>query len=166
MHRSIQGCFEDHHRFQLCSLLRIISILESEIGIISDRLHQLIEKHEALLDRLTVVPGVGPRNAQMIISEVGYRLDSFADAASFANWAGLCPGNNESAGKRRSGKTAVQKHPFKTILVEVAWATVKTKGSYFKDKYYRLKSRRGAKKAIVAIAHRLAKVMFHMIKYG
>ncbi|WP_279626311.1 transposase [Desulfofustis glycolicus] len=113
-----------------------------------------------------MVPGVGPRNAQMIISEVGYRLDSFADAALFANWAGLCPGNNESAGKRRSGKTAVQKHPFKTILVEVAWATVKTKGSYFKDKYYRLKSRRGAKKAIVAIAHRLAKVMFHMIKYG
>lgn len=102
----------------------------------------------------------------MIISEVGYRLDSFADAASFASWAGFCPGNNESAGKRRSGKTAVQKHPFKTIMVDVAWAAVKTKGSYFKDKYYRLKSRRGAKKAIVAIAHRLAKVMFHMIKYG
>lgn len=166
LYRSIQGYFEEHHRFQLCSLMRIITILESEIGIISDRLHHLMEAHDDLLGRLTAIPGVGTRSAQIIISEVGYRLDSFADAASFASWAGLCPGNNESAGKRRSGKTGVQKHPFKTIMVEVAWAAVKTKGSYFKDKYYRLKSRRGAKKAIVAIAHRLAKTIFHIIKYA
>lgn len=164
--RSLQGYFEEHHRFQLCSLMRIITILESEIGILSDRLRLLMEGHDALLERLAAIPGVGPRSAQMIISEVGYRLDSFADAASFASWAGLCPGNNESAGKRRSGRTTVQKHPFKTIMVEVAWAAVKTKGSYFKDKYHRLKSRRGAKKAIVAIAHRLAKTLFHIIKHG
>lgn len=166
LYRSIQGYFEEHHRFQLCSLMRIITILESEIGIISDRLHLIMEKHGELLGRISAIPGVGARSAQIIISEVGYSLDSFADAASFASWAGLCPGNNESAGKRRSGKTTVQKHPFKTIMVEVAWAAVRTKGSYFKDKYYRLKSRRGAKKAIVAIAHRLAKTLFHMIKHG
>lgn len=166
LYRSIQGYFEEHHRFQLCSLMRIITILESEIGIVSDRLRLIMEKHDELLGRISAIPGVGERSAQIIISEVGYRLDSFADAASFASWAGLCPGNNESAGKRRSGKTAVQKHPFKTIMVEVAWAAVRTKGSYFKDKYYRLKSRRGAKKAIVAIAHRLAKALFHIIKHG
>ncbi|NCC62259.1 MAG: IS110 family transposase [Verrucomicrobiae bacterium] len=164
--RSLQGYFEEHHRFQLCSLMRIITILESEIGILSDRLHLLMETHEELLERVAAIPGVSVRSAQMILSEVGYRLDNFADAASFASWAGLCPGNNESAGKRRSGRTAVQKHPFKTIMVEVAWAAVKTKGCYFKDKYHRLKSRRGAKKAIVAIAHRLAKALFHIIKHG
>jgi transposase len=164
--RSLQGFFEEHHRFQLCSLMRIITILESEIGILSDRLRLLMGEHDALLERLEAIPGVGPRSAQIIISEVGYRLDSFANAASFASWAGLCPGNNESAGKRKSGRTKVQKHPFKTIMVEVAWAAVKTKGSFFKDKYHRLKSRRGAKKAIVAIAHRLAKTLFHIIKHG
>jgi transposase len=166
LYRSIQGYFAEHHRFQLCSLMRIITILESEIGMISDRLQQLMQRHDELLGRVAAIPGIGERSAQMIISEVGYRLDSFADAASFASWAGLCPGNNESAGKRRSGRTAVQKHPFKTIMVEVAWAAVKTKGSYFKDKYHRLKSRRGAKKAIVAIAHRLARALFQIIKHG
>ena len=166
LYRSIQGYFEGHHRFQLCSLMRIITILESEIGMISDRLQLLMKDHDELLGRVAAIPGIGERSAQMIISEVGYHLDSFADAASFASWAGLCPGNNESAGKRRSGRTAVQKHPFKTIMVEVAWAAVKTKGSYFKDKYHRLKSRRGAKKAIVAIAHRLAKALFQIIKHG
>lgn len=166
LYRSIQGYFEGHHRFQLCSLMRIITILESEIGMISDRLQLLMKDHDELLGRVAAIPGIGERSAQMIISEVGYRLDSFADAASFASWAGLCPGNNESAGKRRSGRTAVQKHPFKTIMVEVAWAAVKTKGSYFKDKYHRLKSRRGAKKAIVAIAHRLVKALFQIIKHG
>ncbi|MBB5348947.1 IS110 family transposase [Desulfoprunum benzoelyticum] len=166
LYRSIQGYFEGHHRFQLCSLMRIITILESEIGMISDRLQLLMKDHDELLGRVAAIPGIGERSAQMIISEVGYHLDSFTDAASFASWAGLCPGNNESAGKRRSGRTAVQKHPFKTIMVEVAWAAVKTKGSYFKDKYHRLKSRRGAKKAIVAIAHRLVKALFQIIKHG
>jgi transposase len=166
LYRSIQGYFAEHHRFQLCSMMRIITILESEIGMISDRLQQLMQSHDELLGRVAAIPGIGERSARMIISEVGYHLDSFADAASFASWAGLCPGNNESAGKRRSGRTAVQKHPFKTIMVEVAWAAVKTKGSYFKDKYHRLKSRRGAKKAIVAIAHRLAKALFQIIKHG
>ena len=166
LYRSIQGYFAEHHRFQLCSLMRIITILESEIGMISDRLQQLMQRHDELLGRVAAIPGIGERSAQMIVSEVGYRLDSFADAASFASLAGLCPGNNESAGKRRSGRTAVQKHPFKTIMVEVAWAAVKTKGSYFKDKYHRLKSRRGVKKAIVAIAHRLARALFQIIKHG
>lgn len=166
LYRSIQGYFEEHHRFQLHSLMRIITTLESEIGIITERVQLLMERHEEVLERVAAVPGVGSHSAQVIISEVGYRLDSFANAACFASWAGLCPGNNESAGKRRTGRTAVQKHPFKTIMVEVAWAAVRTKGSYFKDKYHRLKARRGAKKAIVAIAHRLAKALFHIIKYG
>ena len=166
LHRSIQGFFEKHHSFQLCSLMRIITILESEMGIISDRIAELMTPHDELLAKLQKVPGIGTRSAQIILSEVGCDLKTFENAAAFSSWAGLCPGNNESAGKRRSGKTAVQKHPFKTIMVEIAWAAVKKKDTYYKDKYYRLKSRRGAKKAIVAIAHRIAKAIFHIIKHG
>lgn len=166
LYRSINGYFEEHHRFQLCSLMRIITILESEMAILSDRIVELMSSHKKVLDRLENVPGIGARSSQMILSEVGHSLETFPDAASLASWAGLCPGNNESAGKRRSGKTAVHKHHFKTIMVEVAWAAVKKKDSYYKDKYYRLKSRRGAKKAIVAIAHRIAKAIFYIIKYG
>lgn len=165
LHRSIQGFFEEHHSFQLCSLMRIISILESEMGILSDRIAELMSSHDELIARLTEVPGIGTRSAQIILSEVGSDLKTFANAAAFASWAGLCPGNNESAGKRRSGKTAVQKHPFKTIMVEIAWAAIKKKDTYYKDRYYRLRSRRGAKKAIVAIAHRIAKAIFNIIKH-
>jgi len=166
LYRSIQGFFEDHHRFQLCSLMRIISTLESELGILSDRITGLMGSYDDVISRLEKVPGVGTRSAQIILSEVGHDLKTFPTTASFASWAGLCPGNNESAGKRKSGKTSVQKHPFKTIMVEIAWAAVRTKGCYYKDKYYRLRSRRGAKKAIVAIAHRIAKAIYYIIKHG
>jgi hypothetical protein len=93
-------------------------------------------------------------------------MSAFPTAEALISWAGLCPGNNESAGKRKSGKSPVRKHHLKTILIEVAWAAVKKKGSYFKDKYYRLKARRGAKKAIVAIAHRILLGIYHVIKHG
>jgi transposase len=146
--------------------MRVISTLESEIGIISDRVAGLMTSHNGIIGRLENVPGIGARSAQIILSEVGYDLKTYPNTASFASWAGLCPGNNESAGKRKSGKTSVQKHPLKTIMVEVAWAAVRTKGCYYKDKYYRLRSRRGAKKAIIAIAHRIAKAIFYIIKHG
>jgi hypothetical protein len=82
------------------------------------------------------------------------------------SWAGMCPGNNESAGKRHSGHSPVYKHPLKTLLVEVAWAAVKTKGSYYREKYYRLKARRGAKRAIIAIGHKILKAIYFIIKEG
>ena len=93
-------------------------------------------------------------------------MDDFRSMSAFVSWAGLCPGNNESAGKRKSGRNAVRNHPFKTILVQVAWAAIKKKGSYYKAKYYKLKVRRSAKKAIVAIAHRIAKAIYNIIKNG
>ncbi len=102
----------------------------------------------------------------IIVSEIGVTLDEFICMAALASWAGLCPGNNESAGKRKSGRTSVRSHPFKTILIEVAWAAVKKKGSYYRVKYFKLKARRGAKKAIVAIAHRISKAIYNIIKNG
>lgn len=166
LYLSIQGFFEEHHRFQLIGMMGMIVLFESQITAISERLTTLMEPHQNILDRLDEIPGIDKVSAQAILSEIGVELDEFISTAALASWAGLCPGNNESAGKRKSGKTSVHKHPFKTILTVVAWAAVKKKGSYYRDKYYRLKSRRGSKKAIVAIAHKISKAVYNIIKYG
>ena len=165
LHRSIQGFFEDHHRFQLKGMMEIITKLENQINEITDRMDILTAKHQDLLNRLDDIPGINKKSAQSIVSEIGVTLDEFICMAALASWAGLCPGNNESAGKRKSGRTSVRSHPFKTILIEVAWAAVKKKDSYYRAKYYKLKSRRGAKKAIVAIAHRISKAIYNIIKH-
>ncbi len=166
LHRSINGFFEDHHRFMLIGMMRTITDFEKRIFEITERLNDLTAKHQGLLDRLIDIQGIDKKSAQSIISEIGTTLNDFVCMEALASWAGLCPGNNESAGKRKSGKSSVRKHPLKTILVEVAWAAIKKKNSYYRAKYYKLKVRRGPKKAIVAIAHRISKAIYNIIKHG
>lgn len=163
---SLDGFFKDHHRFQLRLMMETITTLEQQISEINKRVDMLTTNHQELLDRLDAIPGINKESAQAIISEVGITLEEFACIAAFVSWAGLCPGNNESAGKRKNGRNSVRNHPFKTILIQIAWAAIKAKGSFYKAKYYKLKSKRGAKKAIVAIAHKIAKVIFNIIKKG
>ena len=166
LHHSIHGFFEEHHRIQLTGLMETITNFEKQVSEITERLNTLTADHQDLLDRLDEIPGIDRKSAQSIVSEVGVTLDEFICMAAFASWAGLCPGNNESAGKRKSGRTSVRSHPFKTILIEVAWAAIRKKGSYYRAKYYKLKARRGARKAIVAIAHRISKAIYNIIKNG
>lgn len=163
---SLNGFFGEHHRFVLKNLLEIIEKLEEQIEKINERIKEVMEKEEDLINRLKAIPGIGEKNAQNILAEIGPDLKSFPSASHFVSWAGLCPGNNESAGKRKTGRSPVRKKPIKTILVEAAWAAVKKKNSYFREKYFKLKARRGPKKAIIAIAHRIAKAVFHIIKHG
>jgi transposase len=164
--RSIQGFFTDHHRFILKMLLSTIATLEEQIEELDHEIRGAMKEHEPLLERMKKAAGIADVSSREILAELGPTLDTFAKDTSLASWSGLCPGNNESAGKRKSGKSPVRKHHLKTIMIEVAWAAVKKKGSYFKDKYYRLKARRGAKKAIVAIAHRILLGIYHVIKDG
>lgn len=164
LHKSLNGYFKDHHRFQLVEMMEIINVFKKMIEQVNSRLESLTREHKDLLERLDEIPGVDKKSAQSIIGEVGVTLNEFKTMSAFVSWAGLCPGNNESAGKRKSGRNAVRNHPFKTILVQAAWAAIKKKGSYYKTKYYKLKSRRGARKAIVAIAHRIAKAIYSIIK--
>jgi len=166
LHRSIQGFFEDHHRFQLASLMHILETLEKENEGIDQRMNNLMQKHNELLKRMDEVPGINKLSSQYILSELGPELNTFSNAGALASWAGLCPGNNESAGKRKSGRSPVRKHHLKTIMVEIAWAAVKKKGSYYRDKYWRLRYRLGPKKAIIAIAHKIIKALYAIIKKG
>jgi transposase len=164
--RSIQGFFTDHHRFILKMILETIATLEGQIEALDLQISGAMKEHEALLDRMKKAPGIADVASRAILAEIGPTLDSFPKDTALVAWSGLCPGNNESAGKRKSGKSPVRKHHLKTIMIEVAWAAIKTKDSYFKDKYYRLKARRGAKRAIVAIAHRILLGIYHVIKDG
>jgi transposase len=166
LYRSIQGFFSDHHRFILKRLLETIGMLEAEIEEFDSHIRHLMKDQNALLDRMKKAAGIADVSSCEILAELGPDLTAFPTGEAMVSWAGLCPGNNESAGKRKSGRSPVRKHHLKTIMIEVAWAAVKKKGSYFKDKYYRLKARRGAKKAIVAIAHRILLGIYHVIKDG
>jgi transposase len=164
--RSIQGFFTGHHRMILKMLLETITGLEAQIAAFDRQIRSDMAEYEAILDRMKKAPGISDVSSCDILAEIGPTLDAFGTDTALVSWSGLCPGNNESAGKRKSGRSHVRKHHLKTIMIEVAWAAIKKKGSYFKDKYYRLKARRGAKKAIVAIAHRILLGIYHVIKDG
>ena len=164
--RSIQGFFTEHHRYLLSCLLRTVEGLEREIEAINDRLRKVMESREPLLKKMMEVTGISEVSARAILAEIGPSMEPFRSDAALASWSGLCPGNNESAGKRHSGRSPVRKHHLKTIMTEVAWAAIKAKGSYYREKYYRLKARRGARRAIIAIAHRQLKAIYHIIRDG
>lgn len=164
--RAIKGFFVDHHRIILILYLDVIDNIREKIQQLDVKLREVMKNEDDVLERVQGIPGVSEVSAATIVSLIGTTLDSFSTAASLCSWAGLCPGNNESGGKRKSGRSPVRKHPVKTALVEVAWSAIKTRGSYYKEKYYRLKARRGAKRAIIAIAHRILKAIYSIIKHG
>jgi len=166
LHRSVRGYFEEHHRDLLRLLLETIDALENQIRLLDHRIEHIMSEQREILDRLKEIPGVSDTSAHAILSEIGPTLDTFENSAALASWAGLCPGNNQSAGKRRTGRSRVTKNHLKETMIEVAWPAIKKRGSYFRAKYYALRARLGPKKAIVAVAHRLLKAIYHVIKDG
>ena len=163
---AIQGFVTDHHRFLLSKYLDVVDSSRRSVLDIENKIREVMKPHQEVLDRLQEVPGISEVAAAGVLARLGPNLDVFPNSAALCSWAGMCPGNNESAGKRHSGHSPVYKHPLKTLLVEVAWAAVKTKGSYYREKYYRLKARRGAKRAIIAIGHKILKAIYFIIKEG
>lgn len=167
LYDAIEGFFGDHQRDTLEPLLRTIDTLEKEIALIDERLQGLLAPYDDVIQRMVAVPGIKNVSAWAIIAEVGPSLEAFDTIEAFSSWCGVAPGNNESAGKRKSGKSPVKGKMIKTILVEVAWSAIKRKDSYYRAKYYSLRARLGSKKkAIVAVAHRIAKALFHIMKHG
>ena len=163
LHRAVQGYFEKHHRDLL---LETIETLEKQTAILDHRIAGIMSDQGETLTRLKGIPGISEISAHAILSEIGPTLDNFKNEAALASWAGLCPGNNQSAGKRRNARSRVTKNHLKEIMIEVAWPAIKKKGSYFKAKYYSLRARLGPKKAIVAVAHRILKAVYHVVKDG
>jgi transposase len=116
------------------------------------------------LERLQTIPGVSQRVAETVVAEIGPRMEQFPTAGHLASWAGMCPGNCESAGKRQSGRTRQGNRWLRATLVQSAWAASHTKNTYLTARYRRLASRRGKKRALVALGHTLLIVIYHVLK--
>ena len=132
-------------------------MLEAEISVFDAQIRHLMKDHGALLKLMKKTAGIADVSSCEILAELGPDLSDFLTCEAIASWAGLCPGNNESAGKRKSRKRPMRKHHLKTIMIDGGVGCHQEKGLLLqKDNYCRLKARRGAKKAIVAIAHRIS----------
>lgn len=165
VYRSIQGFFEEHHRDMLALMLETIEKLESQVKTLDKRITQSMRDYQQKIDSLGEIPGISDVSAPAVLAEIGPTLEAFPNANALSSWCGLCPGNNQSGGKRFSGKSRVRKNRLKTIMIEIAWPAIKKKGSYYRAKYYSLRTRLGPKKAIVAVAHRILKAIYHVIKH-
>jgi transposase len=163
---ALHGRVTDHHRFQLRALMDQIGFLEGLIGRYDAQIEEAMSPLAEKTQRLRGIPGVGERSAEVIAAELGTDMARFPTAGHLSSWAGLCPGNNESAGKRRSGKTTKGSQWLRAMLVQVAWAASHTKETIFSACYHRWAKRLGKKKALVAVAHKLLVVIYHLLKGG
>lgn len=164
LREALSGGVREHHRFLLRSLLTQVDGLDQLIACFDARIEQVMSPLEReLLKQLDEVPGIDTRSAQSILAEIGTDMGRFPSAKHLASWAGLCPGNHESAGKRYSGRTRLANPWLKRTLSQCAWAASRTRHSYFHAQFGRLSKRRGRKRAIVALAHSLLGVIYHLI---
>jgi len=159
---ALEGKLEEHHRFLLQLQQDRLDAAERDLATLEQRIQQKLEPYAAQVSLLQEIPGVDWTLAAVIIAELGVDMSVFQCVSQLASWAGVCPGNNESAGKRKSTRIPKGNVYLKTALVEAANAAARTKGTYLRDKFYRLKARRGYKRAAVAIAHKILVSIYHM----
>ncbi|HJW86106.1 MAG TPA: IS110 family transposase [Candidatus Brocadiaceae bacterium] len=162
---ALEGRVTEHHRFMLGTLLDQCEYLESLVKRLDNRIEDVMRPFEESVELLKSIPGVEQRTAENLIAEIGNNMDQFPSAEHLASWAGMCPGNNESAGKRKSGKTPKGNRWLRRTLNQSAWAASHTKNTYLSAQYRRLASRRGKKRAIVAVGHTMLKIVYHMLKH-
>ena len=162
---ALLGRVTEHHRFLLRLLLDEVTQVEAWIARVSERIAAVLPASMAeALPRLVEVPGVGERAAENLLAEIGTDMAQFPTAAHLSSWVGMSPGNNESAGKRKSGRTTKGNQWLRATLVQVAWAASHTKDTYLAAQYRRLAGRRGTKRALVAVAHSILVILYHLLK--
>jgi transposase len=162
--QALHGRVTEHHRFLLRGLWDQIVFLEGLIARFDARIEEAMVPFTAAAERLRGIPGVGQQAAEVIVAELGTDMAQFPTASHLASWAGLCPGNDESAGKRRSGKTTKGSQWLRTTLVQAAWAASHTKQTIFSACYQSWAKRLGRKKALVAVAHKMLVVIYVVLK--
>jgi transposase len=160
---ALEGKLEEHHRFLLELQLQRLEAAEKDLAALEQRIQQRLEPYAAQLALLDEIPGVDWTLAAVIIAEMGVEMSVFGSVSQLASWAGVCPGNNESAGKRKSSRIPSGNVYLKSGLVEAANAAARAKGTYLRDKFFRLKARRGYKRAVVAVAHKILVAIYHML---
>ena len=162
--KALEGRVQPHHRFVLTELLCQIDGLDETIAHFDQEIEAYCAPYQDYVVLLDTIPGVAHQTAQVIVSELGIDMSRFPSANHLAAWAGVAPGNNESAGKRRSGKTRKGNPPLTTALVRAAHGAAHTRGTYLAAQYHRLAPRRGQKRAIMAVAHSILVIAYYLIR--
>ena len=165
LEQALHGRVTDHHRFLLAQHRSHIEFLDRMIADYDRRIDEQVQPFFALIPLLDRVPGINEVTAKAIIAEIGVDMDQFPDQHHLASWAGMCLGNNESAGERLSDTTAKGNRWLRATLGEVAWAASRTKHTYLSARFRRLVARRGKNRAIVAVGHQILTIVYFIIKH-
>ncbi len=163
LREALAGNFRPHHALLAGELLAHIDYLDEAVGRLSAEVEARMAPFSEAAALLDSIPGVNQRTAEVLVAETGADMARFPSAAHLASWAGMCPGNNESAGKHFSGKTRKGSKWLRSALVESAGAAARAKSGYLRSQYARLKGRRGHKKAIVAVGHSILVIAYHLL---
>jgi len=166
LERALEGRMEEHHRFLLQLQLCRLEQVDDALTPLDHRIDQQLAAYRDVHTRLTQIPGVDRIGAAVLVAEIGTDMRVFHSPAHLAAWAGVAPGNHETGGKRQHAKVRRGNVHLQSTLFEAAKGAAKTKGSYLKDKYHRLKARRGAQRATMAIAHKILIAAYHMLATG
>lgn len=161
--KALEGRVKPHHRFVLTELLTEIDNLEEALARFDEQIQAYCRPFEEAVQHLDTIPGVARATAEVIVAEIGIDMTRFPSDAHLAAWAGVAPGNNESAGRQRSGKMRPGNQPLRTALNQAAHGAAHTKHTYLAAQYHRLAARRGKKKAIMAVAHSILVIGYHLI---
>jgi transposase len=166
LREALRGRVTKHHRFLLRLHLKQIDALDAAVVEIDREVNDSLEPFRTSVQLLSTIPGISQLSAAVITAEIGIDMSRFPTDGHLISWAGLCPKNDESAGKRRSTRMRKGAPWLKTMLIQCAWAATRKKGSYLQAQFHRLRSRRGAKKAIGAVAASILTAAYHMLSNG
>jgi len=164
--QALQGQVREHHRFLLAEYLDEWDALGDRIGRIEAKIDTRVRPYESAVTLWQTLPGVDWVTACNLVAEIGVDMKQFPTAQHLASWAALCPGNHESAGKRKSGKTRKGNKWLRRALCQAAWAAARTKDCYLSAQFKRLVGRRGMKRGLVAVAHSMLIIAYYVLKTG
>jgi transposase len=164
LREALCGQFRTHHAFLVTQILSKIDFLEETIAALSEEIDRQVRPFEADLARLNTIPGLARRAATTLFVETGGDMRRFATAAHLCSWGAMCPGHNESAGKRRSGRTRAGNRFLRSALVEAALAATRVRDSALRARYYRIKRHRGHQKAVVAVGHQILEIAYYVLR--
>ena len=166
LRRASDGRVTEHHRFMLRALMDHVRHLDGMIEQFDRRIEEVLGPLLQAVERLVTIPGVSRQAAAVIVAEVGADMTKFPTAGHLSSWAGVCPGNHQSAGRRQSGRTTKGSRWLRQALVQVAWAASHTKKTFLAETYHRWVKRMGKKRALVALGHKILVLVHEMLKAG